>query len=771
MVPQRNRIAGANGSTLNLALAGNGDLGDRIRVEVYATDGRGAASDAAAAKVTVANTTPSAGTVSTKPVPAATVDVMRAVPSGFADLDGDTLTYQYQWLINGTPVPGATAQTFNVAGRVQLNDRVDVDVRATDGNGGTSPVARGGQIVTSTNSTPIEGTVSITPATPRTNQVVTAATSGFHDPDGNPLTFEYTWKRNGSTITGATASTLDLSQAGNGDRGDTISVDVRARDPQNHWSDSVPATTTVVTTAPTAGTVTIRPTAPAANDIVSAVATGFADIDGDARQLPVLVDAQRRSRPRRGRPQPRPLRGRRRRGRRRPAGRGQGARRPRRHQPVGAGDDHHRGRQRPPRGLVRLRGGRRHRRHRPVGRQRRPDHRRRPRQQRPLRPRAVLRGQRRTSSTCPRTPSLHLGSAMTLEAWVRPTATTNWRSVIFKEADGGLAYGLYANTDQDVPHVHVGNGGDWGADGTQALDPNAWTHLAATYDGEIVRLYVDGVNVGSKALHGELSDAPGPLTFGANHIWGEHYRGLIDEVRVYNRRLTREEILADMDAPVTAGTPRPPSDTEPDKIGQFAPPVQYPVTPVHLALLSNGKVAMWDGFEAAVNSEHTWDPWTGEFDAVPTGRNLFCAGHITLTDGRLLSAGGHIQAYEGTKDLNLFDPKVASWTRGPDMSVARWYPTATALPDGRVFVASGDTITLGPNPDPNTPVPLINYSDTLPEIYNPATNTWTAMPSASRKMPLYPYLFVLPNGKLFDAGPDRMTRTLDLQTGQWSNVG
>ena len=287
----------------------------------------------------------------------------------------------------------------------------------------------------------------------------------------------------------------------------------------------------------------------------------------------------------------------------------------------------------------------------------------------------------------------------------------------------------------------------------------------------MLRLYVDGTLAGSKALEGDLSDAPGPMTFGANHVWGEHFRGEIDEVRVYNRRLSRDEIVADMGAPVTPGTPRPPTDTDPDTIGKFDAPVQYPITPVHLALLSNGKVAMWDGFEAAVNSEHTWDPWTGEFDAVPTGRNLFCAGHITLADGRLLSAGGHIQAYEGTKDLNLFDPKVATWTRGPDMAQARWYPTATALPDGRVFVASGDNITLGPNPDPNTPVPLINHSMTQPEIYNPATNAWTAMPSASRKMPLYPFLFVLPDGKLFDAGPDRVTRTLNLQTGQWSTVG
>ncbi|MGH2969280.1 MAG: LamG-like jellyroll fold domain-containing protein, partial [Solirubrobacteraceae bacterium] len=373
--------------------------------------------------------------------------------------------------------------------------------------------------------------------------------------------------------------------------------------------------------------------------------------------------------------------------------------------------------------------------------------------------------------SAPEDSSLHVGSGMTLEAWVKPTAATDWRTVIFRESAGGLDYALYSNTPDDVPHAHLGNNGESGADGQHDVDPGQWTHLSATYDGNLLRLYVDGELAGAKALSGDLSEAPGPLTIGANHVWGEEFRGLIDEVRVYNRALTREEIRTDMDLPVTPGTGRPPADTSPDAIGKFDKPVQFPITPVHLSLLKNGQIAMWDGFEAALNSEHTWDPWTGQFDAVPTGRNLFCAGHITLSDGRLLVAGGHIQAYQGTKDTNLFDPDLSTWERGADMAVPRWYPTATTLPDGRVFVVSGDTITLGQNPDPNTPVPLINSSDTLPEIYNAATDTWTPVPSAGRRMPLYPFIFVLPNGKLFDAGPDRVSRTLDMQTGQWSTVG
>ena len=764
------QIAGATTNTLNLALAGNGDRGDAIRAVVYVTDGRGAASDPAAAKLTVADTAPTGGSVSVTPSPASTKDVVRANVSGFADIDGDTLTYSYQWYINNVAVAGATNRTFDLTGRVTTGQRVDVDVIANDGFGGSSPAVRGGQTIVGTNATPVAGTVSIAPTSPKTNQVVTATTAGFSDADNDPLTYQYQWFRNGTAITGATGSTLNLALAGIGDRGDVIKVQVSAKDPQNHVSDAVSDQTTVATTDPTAGTAAVRPTAPSVNDTVSAVVTGFADVDGDAlsyqyqwaRNGQAIAQANGRSLNLKtvsgiasgdtlsvtvsaldgfGGTSPT----------------AQGS------TTVAAGNGHPvasygfeeaagtvasdqwGGNDGTITGADRVNNGR-------FGR-------------------ALSFEDDSDLVTVPDDSSLHLTDGMTIEAWVKPTATTNWRSVVFKEAEGGMAYGLYANNDRDVPHVHVGNQGDYGVDGAEELDPNTWTHLAGTYDGNILKLYVNGVQVGSRAVPGMLSEAPGPLTIGGNLVWGEHFRGLIDEVRVYNRPLTREEVGTDMDAPVVPGTPKPPSDTDPGSIGSFAKPVSYPITPVHLALLSDGRVAMWDGFEAALNSEHTWDPWSGAFDAIPTGRNLFCAGHITLADGRLLVAGGHIEAYEGTKDTNIFNPQTDQWVRGQDMAVARWYPTATALPDGRVFVVSGDNITLGPNPDPNTPVPLINYSDTLPEIYNPSTDAWTDIPSAGRKMPLYPFMFVLPNGKLFDAGPDKVTRTLDLSTNQWTTVG
>ena len=88
------------------------------------------------------------------------------------------------------------------------------------------------------------------------------------------------------------------------------------------------------------------------------------------------------------------------------------------------------------------------------------------------------------------------------------------------------------------------------ARGTAAVPLNTWTHLAATYDGTTLRLFVNGTQVGSRAVSGALLTSSGVLRIGGNSLWGEYFAGRIDEVRIYNRALTQSEIAADAAAPV-----------------------------------------------------------------------------------------------------------------------------------------------------------------------------------------------------------------------------
>ncbi|HXG19026.1 MAG TPA: LamG-like jellyroll fold domain-containing protein [Methylomirabilota bacterium] len=148
-------------------------------------------------------------------------------------------------------------------------------------------------------------------------------------------------------------------------------------------------------------------------------------------------------------------------------------------------------------------------------------------------------------------PTLDLTNGMTLEAWVYPTVTpTNWSTAVMKEQPGGLVYTLYAGAPTTRPNVYIFTSGEQGVAGPAALPLNTWSHLAGTYDGVTLRLYVNGTQVASQGVSGNLVTSSGAVRIGGNSVWGEYFQGLIDEVRIYNRALTGSEIQGDMNTPI-----------------------------------------------------------------------------------------------------------------------------------------------------------------------------------------------------------------------------
>ena len=158
-------------------------------------------------------------------------------------------------------------------------------------------------------------------------------------------------------------------------------------------------------------------------------------------------------------------------------------------------------------------------------------------------------------------PSLDLTSAMTLEAWVKPTTvTSSWRDVIYKGNDN---YYLMATSSPGGTARPVGGATIAGvhqeAFGTVAITANTFTHLATTYDGSAVRLFVNGTQVASTAATGSIATSTNQLQIGGDSIYGQYFAGTIDEVRIYNTALTQAQIQADMNSPIGSGS----SDTQP----------------------------------------------------------------------------------------------------------------------------------------------------------------------------------------------------------------
>ena len=151
--------------------------------------------------------------------------------------------------------------------------------------------------------------------------------------------------------------------------------------------------------------------------------------------------------------------------------------------------------------------------------------------------------------TVAHSPPLNLGSGMTLEAWVNPARlSTDWADVIYKAND---AYYLEASSAAGPPAV----GGRSLA--TPLLAPNVlpagiWSHLAATYDGITLRLYLNGTQVASRSQSGTIESSTEPLTIGGDNIYGQFFQGVIDEVRIWNVARSAADIQLQMTAPVAS---------------------------------------------------------------------------------------------------------------------------------------------------------------------------------------------------------------------------
>ena len=228
---------------------------------------------------------------------------------------------------------------------------------------------------------------------------------------------------------------------------------------------------------------------------------------------------------------------------------------------------------------------------------------------------------------------------------------------------------------------------------------------------------------------------------------------------------------------------------------------------VHSVLLPNGKVLMVNGssfrtqyispdpsspgkgrFVESIDLGHPgwtdnsglWDPATGKLQRISsppamvfdpsvgdqgkmTANDLFCSGHLQLSDGNVLFAGGTGSyyaggAFTGSKWLNLYDWKQNKWRVVGRMAGGRWYPTLIEMANGKVAIIGGLDFN-----EPNQINPSLEIFDPangaiqeidLRTIEGSPFNTKIVGEDVYDTIDLYPRVFSLADGRFLLTGDE-----------------
>ncbi|XP_077792347.1 adhesion G-protein coupled receptor V1 isoform X2 [Podarcis muralis] len=154
-------------------------------------------------------------------------------------------------------------------------------------------------------------------------------------------------------------------------------------------------------------------------------------------------------------------------------------------------------------------------------------------------------------------PEFHISKNRTLakftfSAWVIPSANSDGFLLAKDDGSGTMYYGVKIHTNESHVSVRLHympqpSNVTYVAKITvmKYLEENIWLHLLITLDDGIIEFFIDGSPVpgGIKSLKGEaIADGPGIMRVGAGMNGSSRYTGLMQDVRLYEHKLSKEEI-------------------------------------------------------------------------------------------------------------------------------------------------------------------------------------------------------------------------------------
>jgi hypothetical protein len=242
----------------------------------------------------------------------------------------------------------------------------------------------------------------------------------------------------------------------------------------------------------------------------------------------------------------------------------------------------------------------------------------------------------------PDDPSLDLTSAVTVAAWIRPSSIFGYHRIAAKTHSADeypwVLYGLTINQEGYVVFdVASATDRQW-AQSTSILSTQEHTHIAGTYDGSYVKIYINGNLEATSSFTGNILINDEPFSIGRSSYDKDYYLGEMDEIRVYNRALSEDEIKEVLrgtvsgivtdasstgldDATVTVG-----SESTTTQGGGFYS-LQVPIGSYNLTVTKSG-----------------YETFTTSIIVSTAGVTVDCELHSTITDG---TVNGRIRDSDG----------------------------------------------------------------------------------------------------------------------------
>jgi Concanavalin A-like lectin/glucanases superfamily len=247
-------------------------------------------------------------------------------------------------------------------------------------------------------------------------------------------------------------------------------------------------------------------------------------------------------------------------------------------------------------------------------------------------------------------------SAITASAWFRRIGTSGTQAQILASRWGlANSYALYYRDDTDQMALSVAGLSGSPVLATASIEDAQWHHAVGTYDGSNLRLYLDGVLIGSPLpATGSITDNGEPLQIGyeADGFGASPFNGDIDEVRIYNRALSATEIA---------------------KLYGFGA-VKFTTSSVNLqqgSTLANGLVGHWT-FDGPDVTDKVYDR-SGQ-----NNHGYFIGG--ATSSAKVIGKLGQALTFDGTgQHVNIADdPSLAVST----ITVSGWVKTRTLMAEG-----------------------------------------------------------------------------------------